>query len=177
VARLADEQRQAMGVMQEQIRIQNRLVEAISLLNIPQKNSKGLGPIKLNDLLRQMVNHYRHFAQQNNVTLSADIPSETLVVMAEASQLADVIAGYLSNAIQYTNVAGRVGVKLEKTGESTAHLFVTDTGIGIDARRIARIFDPVSAVFIGKSPPVWWFRNQPAPYKRNYYQSPWQSMG
>jgi hypothetical protein len=97
-------------------------VEAISLLNIPQKNSKGLGPVKLNDLLRQMVNHYRHFAQQNNVTLSSDIPSETLVVMAEASQLADVIAGYLSNAIQYTNVAGRVNVKLEKTGENTAHL-------------------------------------------------------
>jgi signal transduction histidine kinase len=118
-------------------------VEAISLLNIPQKNSKGLGPVKLNDLLRQMVNHYRHFAQQNNVTLSSDIPSETLVVMAEASQLADVIAGYLSNAIQYTNVAGRVNVKLEKTNENTAHLFVTDTGIGIDSRRIARIFDPV----------------------------------
>jgi signal transduction histidine kinase/DNA-binding response OmpR family regulator len=143
VARLADEQRQAMGVLQEQIRIQNRLVEAISLLNIPQKNSKGLGPVKLNDLLRQMINHYRHFAQQNNVTLSSDIPSETLVVMAEASQLADVIAGYLSNAIQYTNVAGRVNVKLEKTNENTAHLFVTDTGIGIDSRRIARIFDPV----------------------------------
>jgi signal transduction histidine kinase/DNA-binding response OmpR family regulator len=143
MTRLTEDQRQAMGVMQEQIRIQNRLVEAISLLNIPQKNNKGLAPLKLNDLLRQMVNHYRHFAQQNNVSLSADIPSETLIVQAEASQLADVVAGYLSNAIQYTNVAGRVNVKLEKTGEQTAHLCVTDTGIGIDARRISRIFDPI----------------------------------
>ncbi|HSV86710.1 MAG TPA: response regulator, partial [Levilinea sp.] len=134
-ARWNEDQRQAMGILQEQIRVQNRLVEAISLLNIPQKNNKGLGPVKLNDLLRQMVNHYRHFAQQNNVTLSVDIPSETLVVLAEPSQLADVIAGYLSNAIQYTNVAGRVNVRLEKSGDNTAHLFVADTGIGIDSRR------------------------------------------
>jgi signal transduction histidine kinase/DNA-binding response OmpR family regulator len=143
VARLNDDQRQAMGVLQEQIRIQNRLVEAISLLNIPQKNNRGLGHVKLNDLLRQMVNHYRHFAQQNNVTLTADIPSDVLVVIAEASQIADVIAGYLSNAIQYANVAGRVIVKLEKINDTTAHLFVTDTGIGIDARRISRIFEPI----------------------------------
>jgi signal transduction histidine kinase len=142
-ARMNEDQRQAMGVLQEQIRNQNRLVEAISLLNIPQKNSKGLGPLKLNDLLRQMVNHYRHFAQQNNVTLSADIPSDMLVVLAEPSQLADVIAGYLSNAIQYTNVAGRVSVRLEKSGDNTAHLSVTDTGIGIEARRISRIFDAI----------------------------------
>lgn len=142
-ARWNEDQRQAMGVLQEQIRVQNRLVEAISLLNIPQKNNKGLSPVKINDLLRQMVNHYRHFAQQNNVTLSLDIPSDSLVVMAEPSQLADVIAGYLSNAIQYTKVAGRVNVRLEKSADQTAHLSVTDTGIGIDSRRIARIFDPI----------------------------------
>jgi signal transduction histidine kinase len=63
--------------------------------------------------------------------------------MAEPSQLADVIAGYLSNAIQYTKVAGRVNVRLEKSADQTAHLSVTDTGIGIDSRRIARIFDPI----------------------------------
>jgi signal transduction histidine kinase/DNA-binding response OmpR family regulator len=142
-ARWNEDQRQAMGVLQEQIRVQNRLVEAISLLNIPQKNNKGLSPVKINDLLRHMVNHYRHFAQQNNVTLSLDIPSDSLVVMAEPSQLADVIAGYLSNAIQYTKVAGRVNVRLEKSADQTAHLSVTDTGIGIDSRRIARIFDPI----------------------------------
>ncbi len=139
-ARWTADQRQALALLQDQLRGQGRIVEAI-----PEPGSDkqdGVHTVKLNDVIRKVLNHFQHFAQQNNVTLVVDIPQEPLMVQGDAYQLEQVLGGLLSNAIQYSNIAGRVTVRVDRTSQSSVHLTVMDTGIGIDPRRLPKLFEP-----------------------------------
>ncbi len=139
-ARWTADQRQALALLQDQLRGQGRIVEAMPESSGAKENVTHL--VRLNDVVRQVVNYFQHFAQQNNVTMVVDIPQDPLMAQGEAYQLGQVLGGLLSNAIQYSNIAGRVTVRLDRTSDSSVHLTVMDTGIGIDPRRIPRLFEP-----------------------------------
>lgn len=73
---------------------------------------------------------------------------DSLTIMGDSARLRQVLAHLLGNAIKFTD-HGTVSVNLtwtsagNGTGELT--LVVADTGIGIAAERLARIFDPLSS--------------------------------
>jgi signal transduction histidine kinase len=61
-------------------------------------------------------------------------------VLADPHWLHQVITNLLTNALKFTPAGGRVTISTERTG-ADAVLRVTDTGTGIPAEDLPRIFD------------------------------------
>jgi two-component system sensor histidine kinase BaeS len=72
------------------------------------------------------------------ITLDRDLAASP--VLADAHWLHQVITNLLTNALKFTPSGGRVTISTERTG-ADAVLRVTDTGTGIPAEDLPRIFD------------------------------------
>jgi PAS domain S-box-containing protein len=76
----------------------------------------------------------------DSVALSLESPDDLPVVSADASQLRQVVANLIDNAIKYSPAGGPVTVSLG-TDNGHVRLAVSDTGIGIPPEERRRIFE------------------------------------
>ena len=67
--------------------------------------------------------------------------SRPFEIEGDEDQLHDAVTNVLSNAIRYNNERGRVDVRLSSAG-GARELSVSDSGIGIDAADLPRVFEP-----------------------------------
>ena len=72
--------------------------------------------------------------------LTVTLPPEPLWCEADAARLAQVLANLLNNAAKYTEEGGRIGLTVAREGDE-AVFRVRDTGIGIPADMLPRIFE------------------------------------
>jgi signal transduction histidine kinase len=82
-------------------------------------------------------------AEERGQTMRVALPSKPVEVFGDAARLEQVFANLLSNAVRYTPHGGAITVTLGVDGE-WAVVEVIDTGDGIAADDLARIFDPFS---------------------------------
>src|SRR5262249_14778901 len=69
-----------------------------------------------------------------------DVPWEAVMVRGDPVRLTQAISNLLNNAAKYTDPAGQVRLRVAAVGEQ-AIATVTDTGIGISADMLGRVFD------------------------------------
>lgn len=75
-----------------------------------------------------------------HVAVRLELPSDPVLVTGDAGQLERVVVNLMSNAIKYSEEAGRVTCRL--TSSSTeAIMAVSDTGIGVPADEQGQLFD------------------------------------
>jgi PAS domain S-box-containing protein len=82
----------------------------------------------------------RHEVEKHGHTLTLNQPQGPLWVHADPVRLEQVVVNLLSNASKYTDDGGSIGVDVEREGEEVV-LRVRDTGIGIEASLLPRVFD------------------------------------
>src|SRR5262249_59259398 len=66
---------------------------------------------------------------------------EPIEVRGDSLRLRQMFRNTLENAIKYTPEGGEVRVQLRSEGDDRGRLIITDTGIGIPAADLPRIFD------------------------------------
>jgi len=72
--------------------------------------------------------------------LAVALPEEPLVLLADRVRLTQVFANLLNNAAKYTDAGGRIWVEVWRE-DGLALVSVRDTGIGIPAESLPRVFD------------------------------------
>ena len=72
--------------------------------------------------------------------LDLDLPAADLLVDADVTRIAQVVANLLNNAAKYTPAGGRIGLAL-RADAGMAVIAVTDTGVGIPADSLSSVFD------------------------------------
>lgn len=72
--------------------------------------------------------------------LAVNLPSEPLWMEVDALRLEQVFSNLLINAAKYTPDGGEITLSLESL-EASVSIRIRDTGIGIDASELRRIFD------------------------------------
>jgi PAS domain S-box-containing protein len=77
--------------------------------------------------------------------LSISLPDEPLFVDADLTRLGQVFSNLLTNSAKYTPPRGRIWVTAERAGKDLV-VTVRDTGIGIPAHALPRIFDMFAQV-------------------------------
>ena len=97
------------------------------------------GPVNLSDIWSEGADIIRALGEASSVTVSADIEAGVLV-RGNASRLKQVLLNVGDNAVKYTPAGGRVDITL-RTVDGCAVLAVRDTGLGIAAEHVPRIFD------------------------------------
>jgi PAS domain S-box-containing protein len=73
-------------------------------------------------------------------TLEVNAPEGPLLVDADPTRVAQVLANLVNNAAKYTPAGGRITIDLDEDGDDVV-IAVSDTGIGIPASLIGRVFD------------------------------------
>jgi CheY-like chemotaxis protein/two-component sensor histidine kinase len=77
--------------------------------------------------------------------LTVTLPPEPVLLEADPVRLAQVLLNLLNNAAKYTNQGGRIGLTAEREGEAVL-VRVKDTGIGIPAEMLPRVFEMFTQV-------------------------------
>jgi PAS domain S-box-containing protein len=98
-----------------------------------------LQPVDLGELVRQSLPLVHSLAVQHDVELEIGRVEGT--ASADPTRLRQVLINLLSNAIKYNRAGGKVVVDAT-TGDHEATLTVRDTGRGLDAEQLARLFEP-----------------------------------
>ncbi len=98
-------------------------------------------PLEVAAFLDDLVQLFTPAARAKGLALQLEIkPGIPAVVLADGLRLRQILANLISNAIKFT-AAGSVRIVGEAVG-STLRFQVRDTGVGIAADRLARIFQP-----------------------------------
>ena len=96
--------------------------------------------VELRSLLRGCVEKLAPQAQAADVTLNLDT-SQKLFVTGDGDQLAQVFANLLDNGIAYTPAGGEVTLAARPVEGQAVEVTVADTGAGIPAEALPRIFE------------------------------------
>ena len=104
-------------------------------------------PFNLAELLQNTLQAFQPGAQQRGLSLEADTQPglEHYEVRGDPTRLRQILVNLLGNALKFTERGGvRLEVRWQQVDESRLRLScaVQDSGIGIEAERLARMFDP-----------------------------------
>jgi signal transduction histidine kinase len=124
------------------------LVMLNTLMDISEAESGAMllhrESVRLSDVVERAIDLYRDVAEAKGVGLAASVTGgdegQMLAVSADRTRLEQVAANLIDNAVKYTPPGGRVDVETRRDG-SNAQLIVRDTGPGIPAAELPRIWD------------------------------------
>jgi two-component system sensor histidine kinase SenX3 len=129
------------GRLRAQIRRMGNLVE--DLLALSRLEGGGLTPqvesVTLAPLVQETFSTLAPFASSARVSLTADIP-EGMALRGDRALLETALKNLVDNAIRYNRPGGSVTVGASR-GDGLIALEVTDTGEGIAADHLDRIFE------------------------------------
>jgi signal transduction histidine kinase/DNA-binding response OmpR family regulator len=91
----------------------------------------------------------RPLAERKSIVLSLDAPSE-LPLVADPARIRQVVFNLVSNAIKFTPSGGHVSIRSARTRDGV-QLTVEDTGVGISAHDLQRVFEAFEQVDTGGS--------------------------
>src|SRR6516225_5743277 len=97
-------------------------------------------PLDVAQPVQQAVEGVQPLVRERGVTLSVSLPPEPVYVEADPTRLQQVVGNLLSNAAKYTDPGGHILLTVRQEGGDVA-LRVRDTGIGIAADVLPKIFD------------------------------------
>ncbi|MCC6191946.1 MAG: HAMP domain-containing histidine kinase [Anaerolineales bacterium] len=137
----AGRERSAQIIFDEAERMR-RLVDGLLELARLDSNLRALAraPVDPRALLARVVEKFGLRAQSAGVSLQAQLPAGLPAVLGDGDRLAQVFDNLLDNALKHTPAGGRVVVTAE-TAPGGLNVHVADTGRGIPAEDLDRIFE------------------------------------
>ncbi len=96
--------------------------------------------VELTAILRSAVETSRPLAEAARHQLAITVPTEPLILEADPVRLSQIIANLLNNAAKYTEEGGRISLTVRRE-QDQAVISIRDTGVGIPADMLPRIFD------------------------------------
>ena len=100
-----------------------------------------IGPHPAEELLRAAAEAATVRAADKSVTVAVDVPPDLPPVAADPVRLGTALDNLLTNAVTYTPPGGVVTLSAVDAGDGRVSLTVTDTGPGIPAEFLPRVFE------------------------------------
>jgi signal transduction histidine kinase/ActR/RegA family two-component response regulator len=134
--------RQSQDIIERQVQHLARLVD--DLLDVSRitrgKIELHKESIDLAAALTRAVETVRPMIEDRRHELTMDLPLEPIFLEGDLMRLAQVFANLLGNAAKFTENGGKIVIRATREG-TRAVIKVTDTGIGIPADLLPRVFD------------------------------------
>jgi PAS domain S-box-containing protein len=82
----------------------------------------------------------RGLAAKKQLRIEIQVDEEVRTVVVDAGRVKQILYNYLSNAIKFTPVGGRVVIRVAADGPSLFRIDVEDSGVGIPAEQLGKLF-------------------------------------
>jgi PAS domain S-box-containing protein len=103
----------------------------------------SLEPVCVSDALEESLDLMRPLATERTIKLSASVDIDADVhVLADRQRFKQVLLNLLNNAVKYTPFCGAVTVSYSVDVNDKVRVLISDTGPGIPAQKLARLFVP-----------------------------------
>jgi PAS domain S-box-containing protein len=96
--------------------------------------------VELQSVLQQAVEHTKEMSERTGHSVLIHTPSEPIFLHADPVRLMQIFGNILTNSLKYTPVGGLIELHAARK-DRWAEVTVTDTGIGISAQMLPRVFD------------------------------------
>ncbi|MGZ5438834.1 MAG: ATP-binding protein [Candidatus Aminicenantales bacterium] len=103
-----------------------------------QMEFRALAP---RSIVMDAVESFRRTAQDRGVALHADVAGDLPEIWADTTRIGHVFSNLLSNALTHTSPGGRIALTAD-VDEAWVRFHVSDTGEGIPAAFLSRVFEP-----------------------------------
>jgi len=135
-----DMKRKHLSVVYRHVNRLSRIAEdLITLHALDMKEPFQEVPVNLGELVNRVTELYIAQAQKKGLTLSVNVASE-LQIMADPLKMEELLINLIDNAVRYTR-EGEVKISVCEADDGEAVISISDTGIGIPAEHIPRIFE------------------------------------
>lgn len=135
-----------LNAVHDEVQHLERLVEDLRTLSLADAGELSLNPTTISPqrFLKQVQAAYQHAAGRKNLTLTTTADPGLPNFSADPDRVMQVLGNLVSNAIRHTPEGGRIAVSGERGAVSSSPsvvFTVADTGSGIPAEDMPRIFD------------------------------------
>lgn len=96
--------------------------------------------VRLTDVVARAIEACRPLLEARQHELATEIRTGDIVVRADPDRIEQAITNLIQNAAKFTRPGGHIGIVIDSEG-GNAVVAVTDSGIGIPADRLDRIFE------------------------------------
>ena len=142
-AELPEPMKSGLQIIRRNVEMEARLID--DLLDLTRVSK---GKLQLN-LETTDVYHALHTAMEicrpdieaKRLTLTMDLPEGICPVRADPARLQQVFWNLISNAVKFTPEGGTITFRCRPVDAGRVRLEVSDTGVGIEADALSRIFD------------------------------------
>jgi len=93
-------------------------------------------------------------AQAKSLDLAVSVQPAELAVRADAQALRQILLNLVGNAVKFTPAGGRIGISAAVGAGGALAIEVCDTGIGIPAERLGRLFTPFERLHRDTAPEI-----------------------
>ncbi|MDI1480237.1 ATP-binding protein [Polyangium sp. y55x31] len=141
------EARQTLAMIERQVAHMARMID--DLLDVSRISRGKLElrkePCDVVQIVRDVAHDYASIVSANGLVLSVSAPEEPRWVEGDPTRLSQVVGNLLHNSIKFTDPGGRIHVQVDDDVETyEVTIAVSDTGIGMDAAMLGRLFETFS---------------------------------
>ncbi len=146
LGRLSERQKKALSVLERNV---ERLAVLVSdVLDVARLESGHLtvelDSVDLSTIIKEASQAYEESAKGMGVSLLLD-EGDDIVVKADTRRIMQVLYNLVSNGLKFTEAGGRVTIRT-RTVEDEAVIEIIDTGLGMNADQLSRLYQPFSRV-------------------------------
>jgi PAS domain S-box-containing protein len=131
---------EATTVMKQEIDRLDKVIKA--LLDFGRPSKPSLVRTDVEEVLDDVILFTNRFAKQSEVRIDREFMPDLPLVDADPDQLKQVFLNLVTNAVQVMDETGGAITVSTDADEAFVHVRVTDTGPGIPASSIGKVFDP-----------------------------------
>jgi signal transduction histidine kinase len=140
---LTEKQQQSLQrVLANSQRLGRLIDELLDKLLDRDKGKLALEAVNLPALAREIVEQLRPLAIGKHQSLEFHAEDESVIISADPDKVTRILMNLIDNSIKYTPNHGRVLVEVATEENQTARVSVIDTGEGMPAEILPKIFDP-----------------------------------
>ena len=109
-----------------------------------------LRPVSVADTVDAVEASLGREARRRSIRLSRDIKDDARTVRADEARLRQVLLNLVGNAVKFTPDGGSIAINASRHGDRV-RIDVVDSGIGIPADQLSKVFEPFFQVEGGKT--------------------------
>jgi CheY-like chemotaxis protein len=139
----ADRAEHALDIIDRNCKAQARIIEDLLDISRLVTGNIRIQPAQLDlcSVVEMVVESARPAAEAKRISIDRDMEESSAILRGDSQRLQQVVWNLLTNAIKFTPKDGRIRVSLRRN-RSTLELTVADSGEGIPAHVLPKLFEP-----------------------------------